>query len=50
LYFLGLEFLFAAASATLPGMCRDAEYLARHLAATSPPGFDRVPAMTGQQR
>ena len=48
LYFLGLEFQFAAASATLPGMCRDAEYLARHLAATSPPRSDRVPAMTGE--
>lgn len=28
LFFLGQEFLFAAASATLPGVCRDAAYLA----------------------
>ncbi|HEX9089470.1 MAG TPA: NAD(P)-binding domain-containing protein, partial [Arthrobacter sp.] len=28
LFFLGQEFMFAAASATLPGSCRDARYLA----------------------
>ena len=50
LYFLGLEFQFAAASATLPGMCRDAEYLAGHLADTSPQRSDRVAAMTGDGR
>ena len=32
LYFLGLEFLFRATSATLPGVGRDAEYVARHIA------------------
>ncbi|WP_314323189.1 FAD-dependent oxidoreductase [Paenarthrobacter ilicis] len=32
LYFLGQEFLFSAASATLPGVTRDARYLARQLA------------------
>ncbi|GAA3282648.1 NAD(P)/FAD-dependent oxidoreductase [Paenarthrobacter aurescens] len=31
-YFIGQEFLFAAASATLPGVSRDARYLARRLA------------------
>ena len=32
LYFLGLEFLFRAASATLPGVGQDAKYLAQHIA------------------
>ena len=50
LYFLGLEFQFAAASATLPGMCRDAEYLARHLDATSPQSSNRMPALLGSGR
>jgi putative flavoprotein involved in K+ transport len=50
LYFLGLEFLFAAASATLPGMTRDAEYLARHIAANSLQKSDQAPAMAGQGR
>ncbi|MGF6833131.1 putative flavoprotein involved in K+ transport [Paenarthrobacter sp. TE4293] len=36
-YFIGQEFLFAAASATLPGVCRDARYLARRLAADRRP-------------
>ncbi|WP_457963070.1 NAD(P)/FAD-dependent oxidoreductase [Arthrobacter sp. D1-29] len=31
LFFLGQEFLYAAASATLPGSCRDARYLARKI-------------------
>ncbi|MFL5796489.1 MAG: flavin-containing monooxygenase [Actinomycetota bacterium] len=33
LYFLGLEFLYAATSGVLPGIGRDAEYVARHIAA-----------------
>jgi putative flavoprotein involved in K+ transport len=38
LYFVGLEFLYAATSATLPGIGRDAGYIAKHIAmrATSP--------------
>ncbi|MEV7605298.1 NAD(P)-binding domain-containing protein [Paenarthrobacter sp. NPDC089322] len=36
LYFIGQEFLFAAASATLPGVGRDARYVARHLTAQRP--------------
>ncbi|WP_458113715.1 NAD(P)/FAD-dependent oxidoreductase [Arthrobacter sp. R1-13] len=32
LYFLGLEFLYCAASSSLPGVGRDAKYLAEHLA------------------
>jgi putative flavoprotein involved in K+ transport len=31
LFFLGQEFLYAAASATLPGACRDARYLASRI-------------------
>ncbi len=31
LFFLGQEFLYAAASATLPGVCRDARYLASRI-------------------
>ena len=50
LYFLGLEFQFAAASATLPGVTRDAEYLARHLATITGQGAQRAPAMTGQRQ
>lgn len=35
LYFLGEEFMYAAASATLPGSCRDARYLAGEILAAS---------------
>lgn len=36
-FFIGQEFLFAAASATLPGVGRDARYLARRLTTERPP-------------
>ncbi|HEX2646070.1 MAG TPA: NAD(P)-binding domain-containing protein [Candidatus Dormibacteraeota bacterium] len=36
LYFMGLEFQYAAASGVLPGIARDARYVARHI-------LDRVP-------
>lgn len=36
LYFLGLEFLYAVTSATIPGVGRDARYLARRMRAVSP--------------
>jgi len=36
LYFVGLEFLYAAASGVLPGIVRDAGYVARHI-------LDRAP-------
>lgn len=39
-FFIGQEFLFAAASATLPGVCRDARYLARRLATERRPEPD----------
>jgi putative flavoprotein involved in K+ transport len=37
LYFLGQEYLFAEASSTLPGIGRDAAYLARRISAESGP-------------
>ncbi|WP_314195132.1 NAD(P)-binding domain-containing protein [uncultured Arthrobacter sp.] len=37
LYLLGQDLLFAAASETLPGVCRDAKYLAKRLADTRVP-------------
>jgi putative flavoprotein involved in K+ transport len=43
LYFVGLKFLYAASSATLPGVGRDAAYVADHLAARAAdrPGLAR---------
>ena len=40
LYLLGKDFMFSAASETLPGVCRDAKYLAKQLAATREPETD----------
>ena len=40
LYLLGQEFLFSATSATLPGVGRDAKYLASRIAATA--GGDQI--------
>src|SRR6476620_5594963 len=37
LYLLGKDLIFSAASETLPGVCRDAKYLAKRLAATRAP-------------
>jgi putative flavoprotein involved in K+ transport len=45
LYFIGLEFQFALASASLFGMTRDAAYVVKHLAKHRPAGADR-PALT----
>lgn len=41
-FFIGQEFLFAAASATLPGVGRDARYLARRVAAPRSSGLVNV--------
>jgi putative flavoprotein involved in K+ transport len=38
LYFVGLEFLYAATSATIPGIGRDAGYVAKHIASRQPSG------------
>ncbi len=46
LYFVGQEFLFAAVSATLPGVGRDARYLARRITADRQPTAERRPALT----
>ena len=42
LFFLGEEFMFAAASATLPGSCRDARYLAGRIPAAASLGTQRL--------
>jgi putative flavoprotein involved in K+ transport len=44
LYLLGLEFLYAATSAVVPGVGRDAEHIAEHIAARTP--APRVPVPT----
>jgi putative flavoprotein involved in K+ transport len=51
LYFLGLEFLFRATSGTLPGVGRDAEYLAQHIAGrpTQEPSVERTPVSAEQR-
>ena len=38
LYFVGLLFLYAAVSDVLPGVGRDAEYIANHIAPREPVG------------
>jgi putative flavoprotein involved in K+ transport len=49
LYFIGLEFLYAATSAVLPGVGRDAGYIAKHIAKrvrpgmTAPSGAEEIP-------
>lgn len=55
LYFVGLNFLFAKASETLPGVSRDARHVVEHLARTghaaarhaSPRRPDVVPVVSG---
>jgi putative flavoprotein involved in K+ transport len=51
LYFVGLKFLYAASSATLPGVGRDAARVADHLAARAARGsrpMDRAPERPGR--
>jgi putative flavoprotein involved in K+ transport len=48
-YFIGQEFLFSAASATLPGVARDARYLARRLAKERRPMTARRPEAAGRR-
>jgi putative flavoprotein involved in K+ transport len=45
LYFIGQEFLFAAVSATLPGVGRDARYLAQRITAEQPLAAEPRPAL-----
>ncbi|WP_284976423.1 NAD(P)-binding domain-containing protein [Arthrobacter sp. efr-133-TYG-104] len=48
LYFLGQEFLYSAASATLPGVTQDAKYLARRISMTREAA--KVSAPTAERR
>src|SRR6266542_427113 len=41
LYFVGVEFLYSATSDVLPGVGRDAAYIAKHIAARAPAGADK---------
>jgi putative flavoprotein involved in K+ transport len=50
LYFVGLEFLYAAASEVLPGVGRDAEYIATHIASREPNDRPRTHALVAARR
>lgn len=47
LCFVGLRFQYAASSDVLPGVGRDAEYVARHIASRKPSGGPRRHALVG---
>jgi putative flavoprotein involved in K+ transport len=50
LYFVGLRFQYAAASDVLPGVGRDAEYIAKHIASREPNGRPRTNELTEAHR
>ena len=50
LYFVGLVFQYAAGSDVLPGVGRDAEYIAKHIAAREPNGRPMGHALAGARR
>lgn len=50
LYFVGLPFQFAASSDVLPGVGRDAEYIAKHIALREPIGRLRPHALAEARR
>jgi putative flavoprotein involved in K+ transport len=50
LYFVGLVFQYAAGSDVLPGVGRDAEYIAKHIAAREPNGGPMGHALAGARR
>ena len=50
LYFVGLVFQYAVSSDVLPGVGRDAEYIAKHIASREPTGRPRTHALTGAPR
>jgi putative flavoprotein involved in K+ transport len=50
LYFVGLLFQYAAGSDVLPGVGRDAEYVAKHIASREPNGRPTAHALAGAQR
>jgi putative flavoprotein involved in K+ transport len=50
LYFVGLPFQYAATSDVLPGVGRDAEYVAKHIASRVPNGRPTAHALAGALR
>jgi putative flavoprotein involved in K+ transport len=50
LYFVGLLFQYAAGSDVLPGVGRDAEYIAKHIVSREPNGWPAAHALAGAQR
>jgi len=50
LYFVGLVFQYAAGSDVLPGVGRDAEYIAKHIASSEPNGRPMGHALAGARR
>jgi putative flavoprotein involved in K+ transport len=50
LYLVGLRFLYAATSDVLPGVGRDAEYIAKHIASSEPNGRPKAHALAGARR
>jgi putative flavoprotein involved in K+ transport len=50
LYFVGLLFQYAAGSDVLPGVGRDAEYIAKHIASSEPNGWTTAHALAGARR
>ena len=50
LYFVGLLFQYAATSDVLPGVGRDAEYIAKHIASRVPNGRPTAHALAGARR
>jgi putative flavoprotein involved in K+ transport len=50
LYFVGLRFQYAATSDVLPGVGRDAEYVAKHIASSEPNGRPTAHALAGARR
>jgi putative flavoprotein involved in K+ transport len=50
LYFVGLLFQYAVSSDVLPGVGRDAEYIAKHIASHEPNGRPTAYALAGAQR
>src|SRR5215216_1969581 len=50
LYFVGLLFQYAGSSDVLPGVGRDAEYIAKHIASSEPNGRRTAHALAGARR
>ena len=50
LYFVGLRFQYAATSDVLPGVGRDAEYVAKHIASRVPNSRPTAHALAGARR